>query len=278
MKLSGLRKHPKTFLRLTGLTVEKFDPLLEQLLPIFEKAEKKRLSRPNRQRAMGGGRRYALELGETLVMVLMYYRLYVTHALLGVLFDVSESTVSRRIGQIEPLLAQIFRMPTRRIELAEEELIELFVDATEQEIERPKKGQKAWYSGKKKRHTIKHQVVVDQTGKIRAVSRAHKGKVHDKKIYDRERVRMPPGVSKTGDKGDQGAQGMHTPIKKPPGGTLTKEQKQHNRTLAQRRMVVEHTLRKMKIFRILSYRFRTPRKRHTLIFKNVAGVHNVRFA
>ena len=71
MKLSGVRKHPKTFLRLTGLTVEKFDHFLEQLLPIFEEAEKKRLSRPNRQRAIGGGRRYALELGETLVMVLM---------------------------------------------------------------------------------------------------------------------------------------------------------------------------------------------------------------
>ena len=75
MKLSGLRKHPKTFIRLTGLTVEKFDHFLEQLLPIFEEAEKKRLSRPNRQRAIGGGRRYSMELGETLVMVLRYYRL-----------------------------------------------------------------------------------------------------------------------------------------------------------------------------------------------------------
>ena len=71
MKLSGFRKHPKTFLRLTGLTVEKFEQVLEHLLPIFEKAEKKRLSRPNRQRAIGGGRRYALELGETLGMVVM---------------------------------------------------------------------------------------------------------------------------------------------------------------------------------------------------------------
>lgn len=278
MKLSALRKHPKSFLRLTGLTVEKFDSLLEQLLPIFEQAERKRLSRPDRKRAIGAGPKYQLTLGEALVVVLMYYRLYVTHALLGVLFDVSESTISRRIGQIEPLLAQIFRIPTRRIQISEEALIELFVDATEQEIQRPQKGQKRWYSGKKKRHTIKHQVVVDQKGRICAVSRAHKGKVNDKKVYDRERVWIPPGVPKTGDKGYQGAQGMHTPIKKPRGGTLTKAQKHHNRTLAQKRIVVEHTLRKMKIFRILSDRFRTPRKRHSLIFKNVAGLHNLRFA
>ena len=71
MRLSGLRNHPKTFVRLTGVSVEKFDQLLKQLLPIFAQAEKKRLSRPNRQRAIGGGRRYALELGETLGMVLM---------------------------------------------------------------------------------------------------------------------------------------------------------------------------------------------------------------
>ena len=278
MKLSALRQHPKSFRRLTGLTVEKFDELLEQLLPLFQKTEKKRLSRPDRKRAIGGGRKYALSVGEMVVLGLMYYRLYVSQALLGVLFEVDDSTVSRRIHQIEPLLAQIFRLPSSRIPMTQEEIIEVFVDATEQEIERPKKGQRGWYSGKKKRHTIKHQVMVDQHGRVRAVGRAHKGRVHDKKIHDREKVKIPPEVPRTGDSGYQGVPGMQTPIKKPRGGTLTKEQKQHNRTLAKRRIVVEHTLRRMKIFRILSYRFRNPRKRHTLIFKNVAGLHNLMFA
>ena len=74
MKLSALRQHPKSFRRLPGLTVEKFDELLEQLLPLFQKTEKKRLSRPDRKRAMGGGRKYALRVGEMLVLVLMYSR------------------------------------------------------------------------------------------------------------------------------------------------------------------------------------------------------------
>lgn len=278
MKLSALRHHPTSFRRLTGLTVEKFDVLLGQLEPIFERVEQQRLSRPHRQRAIGAGRPYALVLGETLVMVLMSYRLYMTHALLGVLFDVSESTVCRRIHQVEPLLAQIFRIPTRRIEMAEAEIIAVFIDATEQEIDRPKRGQRRWYSGKKKRHTLKHQVVVDQRGHIRAVSRTCPGAVHDKKLYEQERVQFPPGVAKTGDRGYQGVAGMHTPIKKPPKGRLTPEQKQYNRAVARARIVVEHTLRRMKIFRILAHRFRNPRHRHALIFKNVAGLHNMMFA
>lgn len=278
MKLSALRQHPMIFRRLTGLTVEKFETLLEHVMLLFEAAEQQRLSRPHRQRAIGAGRPYALVLGEALVLVLMYYRLYVTHAFLGLLFDVSESTVCRRLQQIEPLLAQVFRLPTRRIELSAEEIVALFIDATEQEIERPTHRQRRWYSGKKKRHTVKHQVVVDQRGGIRAVSRAYPGPVHDKTVYEREQVQMPSGVDKTGDSGYQGVGGMQTPIKKPRNGTLTPAQKQYNRTLARSRIVVEHTLRRMKIFRILAYRFRNPRHRHTLIFKNVAGLHNLMFA
>ncbi len=75
MKLSALRQHPKSFRRLTGLTVEKFDDLLEKVRPLFESTEKKRLSRADRKRAIGGGRKYELLLGEMLVLVLMYYRL-----------------------------------------------------------------------------------------------------------------------------------------------------------------------------------------------------------
>ena len=278
MKLSALRKHPKSFRRLTGLTVEKFDDLVEKVCPLFEAAEQKRLSRPDRKRAIGGGRKYDLSVGEMLLLGVMYYRLYVSQAVLGILFEVSESTVSRRIGQMEPLLAAVFRIPSRRIQMTEEELMEVFVDATEQETERPKKGQRSWYSGKKKRHTIKHQIFVDRKGRIRAVSRAHKGKVNDKKVYAQEKVKVPPGVSQTGDKGSQGVAGMRTPFKKPRGGTLTKEQREHTRALGKARIVVEHTLGKMKIFKILSYRFRNPRNRHTLVFKNVAGLHNLMFA
>lgn len=278
-KTTRLRRQPQTFRRLSGLSVEKFDELLSQLAPLFAASEVKRLARPQRVRAMGGGRNYDLSLEDRLLILLMYYRLYVTHATLGFLFDLDDSTVSRRIRQLEPLLAQFFRIPEHKVKMEQEEIEQLFFDATEQPIERPqKKGeQKRHYSGKKKRHTLKHQAVTDHKGRIRAVSPAYPGRVHDKKVYDRERVQKPPEVPAAGDSAYQGSD-LQTPHKKPRGGTLSEAQKAHNRQHASERIVVEHSFGHMKIFGILAQRYRNARSRHTLIFKNVAGLHNLMFA
>ena len=155
-KTSILRKRPKTFRKLTGLTVEKFDELLHALTPLYNKVEAKRLYKQNRQRAQGGGRNQKLCLEDKLLMLLMYYRIYITHEFLGFIFGLHNSNVSRQINYLQPLLAKIFRIPTRKITLlevdeSEEQLLELFFDATEQRIQRPQKKQKKYYSGKKKK-------------------------------------------------------------------------------------------------------------------------------
>ena len=93
-------------------------------------------------------------------MLLIDYRTYVPHAFLGFLFGVDDGTVCRTNRRIEPLLAGVFRMPERTVELSRDEIRELFFDATERPTNRPGRGQRAFYSGKKKRHTIKHQVVI----------------------------------------------------------------------------------------------------------------------
>ena len=113
--------------------------------------------------------------------------------------------------------------------------------------------------------------------RVAAVSGAFPGKTHDKKVYDRTRVVCPPGVPRTGDTGYVGT-GMTTPRKKPRGGALTARQKAGNRRVARRRIVVEHGIGKMKVWRIAAERYRNPRRRHTLILKNVAGLHNRMFA
>ncbi len=154
-----LRKSPSTFRSLTGLSPEKFDALLAELEPRYEAAEAKRKDRPGRRRKPGAGPKRTLSLGDRLLMLLMYYRTYATHALLGFLFGVDQSSVCRNINPLHPLLAGIFRIPERRVRLAEGEIAELFFDATEQQVCRPKRGQKAYYSGEKKRHTAKPQVV-----------------------------------------------------------------------------------------------------------------------
>lgn len=75
------------------------------------------------------------------------------------------------------------------------------VDVTESPIERPKKKQKKFYSGKKKRHTLKSQVVVESgTGEI--ICTAHgKGKEHDFRIFKNSKIRLREDIQCLGDKG-----------------------------------------------------------------------------
>ena len=228
-------------------------------------------------------------------MLLVYYRTYVTHAFLGFLFGVDDSTVGRDINPLQPLLAGVFRIPERRVELRPDEVRELFFDATEQPTCRPGpgRGQRDYYSGKKKRHTIKHQVVVARKRKppgpapggrpeprrvrVAAVSPAHGGRTHDKRVYDRTRAACPAGVPRAGDSGYRGT-ALRTPHRKPPKGRLTPRQRRGNRRLARRRVAAEHGIGKMKIWRVAADRYRNPRRRHTLILKNVAGLHNLMYA
>jgi hypothetical protein len=284
-----LRRSPKAFRQLTGLTPAAFDRLLAQLTPRYELAEARRKDRPGRRRRPGGGRKHALALADRLLMLLIYYRTYVTHAFLGFLFGLDDSAVGRNINPLQPLLAGIFRIPERRVELTEEEIRELFFDATERPTRRPERGQRAYYSGKKKRHTIKTQVVVVRRRKrpgpgaearrvrIAAVSAAFPGRTHDKRVNDTTRVVCPPGVRRTGDTAYVGT-GLETPTKRPPGGALTSRQKAGNRRIPRRRVVAEHGVGKMKVWRIAAERYRNPVRRHTLIMKNVAGLHNLMFA
>jgi DDE superfamily endonuclease len=55
---------------------------------------------------------------------------------------------------------------------------------------------------------------------------------------------------------------------------LSDAQKRSNRELASRRVVVEHVIRGLKIFRILAERYRNRRERFSLRFNLIAGLHN----
>jgi hypothetical protein len=157
---SRLKRIPDTFRQLTGITPEAFDRLLAELEPRYQQADTKRKTRRTRRRKSGAGRKFALPLGDRLLMLLLYYRTYTTHAFLGFLFGIDDRSVCRNINPLQPLLAGIFRIPERRVELEPDEIRELFFDATERAIPRPSRRQRRFYSGKKKRHTLKHRVVV----------------------------------------------------------------------------------------------------------------------
>ena len=271
VNLEKLLNKPKVFSRLTGLTPLKFPWLLERVEPRFLENDRKRKDRPERIRAIGAGPKRKLSVGQALFGLLLYDRTYVNHVFLGMLLGINDGNVGRYFGKIEPLLAGIFKIPERKIDLSEDEVMELIIDATEQPSER-RSG--SGYSGKKKRQTVKVQIAVNKKGKIKAVSKKISGNVHDKKLYDKARMFTRKRVRKRADLGYVGTECL-TPIKKRKGIELTEKEKEYNRQFSTERIVVEHSLACMKKFQILAQRLRNPIRKYTLIFKNIAGLRNL---
>jgi len=248
------------------------------------------LLRRNRQRKIGGGNKHKLCLKDRLLLLLVYYRTYQTYAFLSFVFGIDESSVGRNIKSLEPLLAQIFRIPERKIEITDEEFEKIFFDGSEQARERPTKKQKKFYSGKKKQHTTKFQVAVVKKKKkagvrkhqkrklrIAAITKVVPGKIHDKKLYDHSKTHKPPWAESIGDTGYLGTI-LTIPHKKSKNKDLTKKQKKQNRKLSSKRIVVEHGIGKMKIWRISRDKIRNSKSSHSLRIKNIAGLQNLMFA
>jgi DDE superfamily endonuclease len=144
------------------------------------------------------------------------------------------------------------------------------------------KKQRNYYSGKKKHHTLKTQVVVNQeTGQIICTAFA-KGTVHDFRLFKLDRLPLLPEQLCLADKGYQGLANLHfnscLPTKKPRQKTLERSERQHNRLLARLRIIVEHVNRKLKIFRILAERYRNRRRRFGLRFNLISAILNFELA
>lgn len=105
-----------------------------------------------------------------------------------------------------------------------------------------------------------------------------KGREHDFGLFKRSELRWPSGVELLADSGFQGLAKRHahcrTPHKRRKGIPLTPEQKAHNRKLASERVLAEHVIRRLKVFRILRETYRHRRKRHGLRVHLLAGLHN----
>jgi len=276
-KLAQIALRPKILHTLTGLTVCQFIVLLASLRPIWEKAEFRRKNWRGRQRKMGGGRTPNLDLAGDLFMTLLFYRTYTHHPFIGLVVGLDESNVGRRIRRLEPQLQQVFRIPERKIDLTEDELWELIVDATEQETHK-RKG--TGFSGKKKRQTIKTQIHVNKDGVIKAVSSSIAGNRHDKHLYDVSQTycRGPDGnpvrVQTKSDLGYVGTECL-TPIKKPKSRPLMMHERYYNQQHATGRITVEHQICHLKKFRCLSDRYRGRVSRYNVMFKNIAGLRNL---
>jgi hypothetical protein len=221
MTYDELIKKPRVFKSLTGVSLAEFDELLSKVIPIWLQLEHNRLNRPDRQRTMGGGGAYKLALPERLLMTLIWLRLYLNTEALGYFFGVDKSTASRNTRNLLPALRQLgdeslgWPEPPKRgqgkgIDQALREYPDLWalIDATEQPIQRSSddQTQQAHYSGKKKRHTRKTQLIVNEYGQIRDVSRSTPGSPHDLNHFRQSAAaaRIPKDLTAGGDAGYQG--------------------------------------------------------------------------
>lgn len=108
-----LARNPSSLRSFTGLAAEEFDRLYEIAESQYPAYELERLDRKNRINAIGQGRNFKLALKDKLVMLLMYYRLYITYELEGFLFDLDQGNVCRNIRHIEPLVKRCIPLPEK---------------------------------------------------------------------------------------------------------------------------------------------------------------------
>lgn len=266
-----LSKRSHVFQRTTGISVLEFDTILKKLKPLWRKHIDKRKQKSGRPYGLG-------KLENHLLCLLFYYRTYSTMLFLGFWFKVDDATICRSIKRLEPLLAKVVAIKKER-KLKQEDLERILIDCTEQAIERPKHKQKKYYSGKKKRHTLKTEIQINVQGRIINVSATFPGSVHDFEVR-KQQAPLPEDADVLGDSGYQGLQKVHKkaviPRKKQKNKPLTKEDKVYNKALSQIRIKVENKIRELKIFRIIKDIYRNKRRRYSIKFNIIAGITNLR--
>jgi len=163
--------------------------------------------------------------------------------------------------------------------LQDAEVITVAIDVTEHSINRPKdhQEQKEHYSGKKKRHTKKSQIIADR-GVIYDVEEAP-GSVHDFEICKTTVLLvMILAVIILADSGYQGIQNYHEfsliPIKKSKKKELSEPEKAYNKALSRQRIFIENINAKIKVFKIMSDRYRNRRESHLARTKLICAILN----
>ena len=121
-------------------------------------------------------------------------------------------------------------------------------------------------------------IIHQRTRQIIATAFAN-GSTHDLRLFKESNLVIAHQVLCLADAGYQGLTNLHTnsrtPKKKSKHHPLTVEQKAANRELARQRIYVEHVIGKVKVFRILSERYRNRRKRFSLRFNLIASLYNL---
>jgi hypothetical protein len=251
--------------------------ILVRVLPELEKRRHIRLAtRPERKRAfvaLDGKPRELTPLIKVL-LTLLYLRHNVSHTVVGALFAFSADRSENAFAEVLPVLRDLF--PKEKWEAEKrhrgadsqwqpEQIDRIIIDSFETPVRRPslKARQKRLFSGKKGQTTLKSQLISDGRGGVLDIDAGHRGPAADIQVYRGSKLeeRLPAALKdkpRYGDKAyaDQKQPEITTPKKKPKGGALTPEEKERNREISRQRIAVEHSIRRVKGFRILRAQYR----------------------
>jgi hypothetical protein len=273
---------------LTGVPTEKFETLEAAfglaLDDAKEQAYQEGICKGKRQRKPGAGQKGKLPtVYEKLVFVLYYLKVYPTFDVLGAIFGMSRSKACENLHALLPVLYKALEnlgvMPQREFKTVKEFRAacawfdDLLIDATERPHHRPSNEdeQKALYSGKKKRHTLKNTIMTNTKKWIIFVGNTFPGHEHDYTMLKTEFATDQAWFEHLHVLADSGYQGIMTdykgenieiPHKKPrtskknPVTELTPEQKTENRDLSRMRIFIENAIAGVKRFNILVHIFR----------------------
>lgn len=217
------------------------------------------------------GRKSILQLvEEKLFFVLFYLKTYPTFDVLGFLFEMDRTTACKQthmlINVLKDALNMLDILPSRTRALLKRRLKKInaqdfvIADGTERPIRRPKNkdDQKEFYSGKKKRHTHKNLILTDKEKAILFLSETVSGKTHDITIARETSFisSIPKDISCLMDSGFEGIEKNYPkakivkPKKKPKGKELKAAEKNENKRISKKRVLVENAIAGVKRFRI----------------------------
>jgi len=287
--LEYITKNPQETKRLIGIDYESLQQLITQAIALEE--QKKAINEEAKYRIIqsGGGRKPKLSVTEQILLTLVYLHHLPTFQMLGVQFGVSESTAHNLFHYWSKILREL--LPASLLEQVKKnekdwewvkqmlEQWELVIDSSEQVRERPKtyQEQKKFYSGKKKSHTLKNQLIVLPNGaEIVDVTVGKPGPSSDINLFRARQSEFAANQKFKGDKGYMGERQIETPHKKQKKQELTPEQKEENQQLSAQRIVVEHVIRLVKIFRVAQERFRLRPQNYELVILTVCGLVRLR--
>ncbi len=283
----------RQFLALTGYLVKEF----QTLLPYFSVrliayvAHYTLEGKPRQRRAYTAYKNSRLPtMEDKLLFILVYLKTYPLQAVQGQLFGLSQPEANRWIHLLLPLiqqgLADCGELPARHMAAlafdAESSAL-FFHDGTERTIPRPKAPdtQPTYYSGKKKTHTVKNDVIGNEDAKVIFLTDTVAGKKHDKKLADEAGYTLPQGSILYQDTGFQGfhPEGVTIlqPKKNPRGGALSTDEKALNCWISAIRIRIEHIINGVKRYRIVKDRLRNWKAGlRDRVMETCCGLHNFR--